>query len=201
MSKKWTLLIKSIIFFALFFWGYFANSQPSGLSTHITAFQGARVEVVFNTVDEIQSGKTVSYKTILGLTLSDQNGALIDNFEEMYLYVSTASASISSLNGSSTIPLDRLEITCTPLDGFATAGPIDNFSPKVTLPASNTPILLLDSDRPSFESIAFNTHRVQVEFDLGVTNSLGNASPGLYYITLNFDFQGCGTWGGTCPNP
>ena len=58
----------------LFFSSQFVFAQPAGFQALISSAQGNRIQLVFNTIDEIENGITLDYKTILGLTLQDADG-------------------------------------------------------------------------------------------------------------------------------
>ena len=176
---------------------------PAGFSVYTTAAQGGRIQVIFNKIDDIENGITLAYKTILGLTLVDGDGFGVGtDYTKLYLYASTTDASISSLDGLTTIPLNRLEVICSNAAGFTGVGGAvtkEDFELVKSLTGGGTPDLLFETDRPTSEDIKFSTHRVQIEFRVGVTNSLATSPPGYYILNVDFDLVGCGTWGGTCP--
>ena len=201
---RYTFLLKiAIAFVTLTFSINKCSAQiPAGFSVYTTAAQGGRIQVIFNKIDDIENGITLAYKTILGLTLVDGDGLGGTDYTELYLYASTTDASISSLDGLTTIPLNRLEIICSNAAGFTGIGGLitkETFEPVQSLTGGGTPDLLFETDRPTSEDIKFSTHRVQIEFRVGVSNSLATSPPGYYILNVNFDLVGCGTWGGACP--
>tara|TARA_B110000037_G_C17121178_1_gene505895 strand:- start:2888 stop:3496 length:609 start_codon:yes stop_codon:yes gene_type:complete len=201
---RYTFLFKiAIVFVTLTFSINKCSAQiPAGFSVYTTAAQGGRIQVIFNKIDDIENGITLAYKTILGLTLVDGDGVGGTDYTELYLYASTTDASISSLDGLTTIPLNRLEVICSNAAGFTGIGGLitkETFEPVQSLTGGGTPDLLFETDRPTSEDIKFSTHRVQIEFRVGVSNSLATSPPGYYILNVNFDLVGCGTWGGACP--
>ena len=201
---RYTFLFKiAIAFVTLTFSINKCSAQiPAGFSVYTTAAQGGRIQVIFNKIDDIENGITLAYKTILGLTLVDGDGLGGTDYTKLYLFASTTDASISSLDGLTTIPLNRLEVICSNAAGFTGIGGLitkETFEPVQSLTGGGTPDLLFETDRPTSEDIKFSTHRVQIEFRVGVSNSLATSPPGFYILNVNFDLVGCGTWGGACP--
>lgn len=201
--RYWFNLIVSVLLIS-FSIGKSIAQIPAGFSVYTTTAQGGRIQVIFNKIDDIQDGITLTYKTVLGLTLVDGDGVNLGahDYTELYVYASTVDNAISSLDGLTTIPLNALEVTCSNAQGFTGAlAPVtfETFAATQTLTGGGVTDLIFSSDRPTSENIQFSTHRIQIEFKIGVTNSLATSPPGYYILNVDFDLRGCGTWGGVCP--
>lgn len=171
----------------------FTQPYPINYNVYLNTFQGGSVRLFFQNIDDLESGKTLTYKTVLGLTLQDPDGRGVgDDYQAFSIFVGTPDASITSLDGSITIPLNVLEITASQYPGSNLDGVVsgtmtfETYQPTVTIPAATTFVELFRSDRSKDEDIVASNHQIEIEYRIGVTNPLPSVPAGIYTLELQF---------------
>lgn len=201
---------KAVIFCVsfLFAFGLSLTTQaqpfPVNYFARVSPFQGQNIRIEINNINDYKNGKVLTYRTVLGLTLNDPSGIGVDeDYTEFALYVGTPDANLVSLDGASTIPLDRLEISASTYPGSNLTGIVgpppfnfETFQINV-VPVQNAFAEVFRSNRCLVENIVYSNHLLQLTFSLGITNKLENLAPGIY--TLELQTCLCATHTGAVP--
>jgi hypothetical protein len=184
----------------------YAQPFPVNYFARLSPFQGQNIRIEISNIEDIKNGKTLTYRSVFGLTLNDPSGiGSAEDYTAMYVYVGTPNANLVSLDGTHVIPLNRLEITATAFSGLDGILVPPNFTFEIfqtnVNPVSSGFAEVFRSNRCRIQPIVYNQHLLQLTYSFGVSNKIENAAPGIYTLELQVCLCAEVDFVATCPPP